>query len=351
LFSIFGGIKLLNSKFAKKDKEQAKKMQKWSKQYFVKRLRMFCIANILFKLLQKTYKKYDAGTILSAWLDAGSLAVSIFANKYNFKNSYSFCHSFEVDPFKNKYVNLLCTSYIMRNLNKIIFISHRIMENYINLCKSTGISFDKAKFSIRYLGIMNNLHLPKIYKKNNNLINIVSCSSVVPVKRIDKIIDVLSKTKTNIEWTHFGGGPLAEEIKKMAENMLKHNVKVKFVGQIKNSDILDYYQKNACNIDCFINLSDSEGIPVSIMEAMSYGIPCIATNVGGTGEIVKSLNGWLVEIDDPSVKIAGIIDNMKINIDEYTQKRSNAFEMIKNNFYGKKNCKDFYLKLIDNIRV
>ena len=48
--------------------------------------------------------------------------------------------------------------------------------------------------------------------------------------------------------------------------------------------MLDYYKNNI--IDIFINLSASEGIPVSIMDAISFGIPCIATNVGGTGEIV-----------------------------------------------------------------
>ena len=45
----------------------------------------------------------------------------------------------------------------------------------------------------------------------------------------------------------------------------------------------------------FINLSSSEGIPVSIMEAQSFGIPVIATNVGGSGEIVVSETGVLVD--------------------------------------------------------
>lgn len=45
-------------------------------------------------------------------------------------------------------------------------------------------------------------------------------------------------------------------------------------------------------------MSDSEGIPVSIMEAMSFGIPVIARNVGGMSEIVNEENGLLLENDD-----------------------------------------------------
>lgn len=43
-----------------------------------------------------------------------------------------------------------------------------------------------------------------------------------------------------------------------------------------------------------MNLSTSEGVPVSIMEVQSYGIPVIATNVGGTGEIIDKDNGILL---------------------------------------------------------
>lgn len=41
-------------------------------------------------------------------------------------------------------------------------------------------------------------------------------------------------------------------------------------------------------------MSSSEGIPVSIMEATSFGIPTVALNVGGVGEIVNERNGMLL---------------------------------------------------------
>ena len=51
----------------------------------------------------------------------------------------------------------------------------------------------------------------------------------------------------------------------------------------------------ALEVFFFVNVSESEGIPVSIMEAASFGIPIIATDVGGTSEIVDNSNGFLIE--------------------------------------------------------
>ena len=72
-----------------------------------------------------------------------------------------------------------------------------------------------------------------------------------------------------------------------------------------NFEILDFYKNNY--IDLFINLSYSEGIPVSIMEAMSYSIPTLATNVGGVSELVNEDNGVLVERDSIAEEITSDI--------------------------------------------
>ena len=80
-----------------------------------------------------------------------------------------------------------------------------------------------------------------------------------------------------------------------------------FVSFIKNNpDNLEHHWKGARSnsevrsfmmsepVDLFLNLSQSEGLPVSIMEAMASGIPAMATDVGGTSEIVTNRNGWLL---------------------------------------------------------
>lgn len=46
-----------------------------------------------------------------------------------------------------------------------------------------------------------------------------------------------------------------------------------------NQLVYDFYRNN--DVDVFVNLSESEGIPVSIIETISFGVPVVATDVGG----------------------------------------------------------------------
>lgn len=96
------------------------------------------------------------------------------------------------------------------------------------------------------------------------------------------------------QWTHIGGGPLLRELQALIENKSK-NLNVILTGYISNSDVKQLYMMN--DFDLFVNMSLSEGIPVSIMEAISFGIPIIATNVGGNAEIVNDETGVLIPVN------------------------------------------------------
>jgi glycosyltransferase involved in cell wall biosynthesis len=129
----------------------------------------------------------------------------------------------------------------------------------------------------------------------DKVLRIVSCSNLYVVKRVIKIAEALQGVNSfQIEWTHIGDG-----IPELRSNLLSltkqlpENIKFNFLGRINNSQIMDYYKSNP--IDLFINVSVSEGVPVSIMEALSFGIPVIATNVGGTGELVNEKCGELID--------------------------------------------------------
>lgn len=143
-------------------------------------------------------------------------------------------------------------------------------------------------------------------KPNSDRLYLVSCSNLVPVKRIDKIIGILRCLQNfNVTWVHYGDGPLmnwlVNEIKTLPDN-----IKVYLKGNVPNKALMEEYKNNY--FDLFVNLSDSEGLPVSIMEAMSFGIPCLATAVGGTPEIVENAyNGFLVDVNATPKAISDII--------------------------------------------
>ena len=96
--------------------------------------------------------------------------------------------------------------------------------------------------------------------------------------------------------------------------------------------------------DFFINTSLYEGLPVSIMEAFSFGIPAIATNVGGTSEIVNSENGVLIDKDfDPKEVAETIVQIYNNNLNNL---RVNAWKTWKEKFDAEKN----YERLIDTMK-
>jgi glycosyltransferase involved in cell wall biosynthesis len=74
-------------------------------------------------------------------------------------------------------------------------------------------------------------------------------------------------------------------------------------------------------------VSLSEGVPVSIMEAFSAGIPVYATNVGGTSEIVDNSNGKLLDVNISPEQLAEEIRSFQRFPDEIKlQFRKNALQ-------------------------
>ena len=75
-------------------------------------------------------------------------------------------------------------------------------------------------------------------------------------------------------------------------------------GAFSNREVFDFYKSHP--VDFLINVSNNEGIPVSIMEAHSFSIPVVATNVGGTSEIVNEENGILLPADPDTGELANL---------------------------------------------
>ena len=144
---------------------------------------------------------------------------------------------------------------------------------------------------------------------------IVSCASLRHHKRIHKIAKMLLYVDIPVHWIHFGDERLTSPDPKIHEYIKykdlliqKKNVKYTPMGYILNEDIFKFYQNNPVNL--FISLSAYEGIPVSIMEAISFGIPVLSTDVGGCSEIVNEQTGKLIPLTTPSVEVAKIVEDI-----------------------------------------
>ncbi|WLI90656.1 glycosyltransferase [Massilia sp. R2A-15] len=131
-------------------------------------------------------------------------------------------------------------------------------------------------------------------------LSIVSCSFVIDVKRLHLIVDAIAylleeEPSLDIRWTHIGDGELYDELRAYARSKLEGRAAVVFTGYLAQEDVMRLYREK--QFDVIVNVSSSEGIPVSLMEASSVGIPMVATDVGGNGEIVNDSNGILIPAD------------------------------------------------------
>jgi colanic acid/amylovoran biosynthesis glycosyltransferase len=146
-------------------------------------------------------------------------------------------------------------------------------------------------------------------KSNDGQFRIVSCSFVRMVKRLNLLVDGLSQCNSNVVWTHIGGGEGLEELKGYASRKLtRDNISFDFLGNISPSEVRNYFKENS--VDALINTSSYEGLPVSMMEALSAGIPLIGTNVGGVSEIIDKNVGVLLSKNPSEFEISEVIDYM-----------------------------------------
>lgn len=144
------------------------------------------------------------------------------------------------------------------------------------------------------------------YEKSDTL-RIVSCSNLVPVKRVRLIAETLGFLKIQVSWVHFGDGPEMADIKQYVKQLPK-NITAELMGSLRYQDLMNYYRDST--VDLFMNVSSSEGVPVSVMEAISFGIPVIATNVGGTSEIISDKNGLLIDPHFSPKDLSDIIETL-----------------------------------------
>lgn len=141
---------------------------------------------------------------------------------------------------------------------------------------------------------------------------VVSCSNIIELKRVHRIAEALALVSTEhpLRWVHFGGGVLADEVRQVADTVRQDGLAIDLPGVTNHEDIMDFYRSNP--VAAFINVSTTEGVPVSIMEAISCGIPAIATDVGGTAEIVGAGlgTGELISPDFTKEDLARAIERM-----------------------------------------
>ena len=167
--------------------------------------------------------------------------------------------------------------------------------------------------------INNGVEIKQIEKVTleNKIIKLVVVSRLVNQKNIDMVIKAVKRIEDkNILLNIVGDGPEVNNLKNLVKEK-SLNKRVSFIGKIKNSELHNYLE----DADIFIQASNYEGLPHSILEAINYEIPILSTEVGGCSAILnKGERGYIIPMPVSEVEISEEIRTIINNKNEAKSK-------------------------------
>lgn len=257
----------------------------------------------LSELLEKKIKEdKEEKQFVSFWMDEWALCLSILKYKKKIRSFVFRVHQHDLynesDPSKYipfRFFNIKMTSAIFPDSNR-----------GVNFLKA--LNFYPEKMKVGHLGVTDkgtNPFDPSVY-------TIVSCSGLVARKRVQLIADSLMLVDVPLKWIHFGkygDSPQSfEELKAKCEK-LPPNITCELKGDVPYNELIRFYQSTPVSL--FMTLTRAEGLPVSIIEATSFGVPVLATDVMGIPDVVSKDSGILIEPETKKEDIATIIKAFK----------------------------------------
>ena len=252
------------------------------------------------KVMGSRFAEIDGA--VSFWLNRGASIAAELSRRHKKIVSFARGHGGDIYAGRVGKKYLPMQGFALRGLNAILPDSEagvlHLREKYPKFAH---------KVELGRLGV--DEHEPTA-ASNDNRLHVVSVSSLLPVKRVHLIAAALQHTERSIKWTHVGGGETLDLVTAELERV-GDNVEIDLKGQVAHEDVLKWFEENSA--DVFVNVSSSEGLPVSIMEAFSYGIPAIATAVGGMPEIVTEDCGVLLEADFKPEELGVILEEWDIS--------------------------------------
>ncbi|MCX6763204.1 MAG: glycosyltransferase family 4 protein [Candidatus Moranbacteria bacterium] len=176
----------------------------------------------------------------------------------------------------------------------------------------------------------------------SNDFKILCVSRITERKGIKYLIEAMKYLPEIITLEIVGEGNEKEKLEKLAENLKLKN-RIKFLGLISHEKLPEIYQ----SAYVFVLPSLNEGMSNTILEALAAGLPIIATDTGGTKELLRDgENGFIIQMKNAK-NIAEKIE--KLMADDTLRKNMSLVSRKKAESLSWKNVADKYLSLYEKI--
>lgn len=277
---------------------------------------------------------YKDTVVYAYW--AGDLATTACVIKQYYKSCKVVTrgHGFEIFEDQTKDNLIPFRRFQYKYLDKLFTDSKEGLSHLNNVNKKIDIN-DISYVGTRDCGIgLFNCDFP---------FTIVTCSFVREIKRLHLMSNILKHLNFDVHWHVLGEGPDLNLVMERNKN-LPSNITVVYHGKKSRDEVLEFYKVNHINL--FVSLSSSEGLPVSMMEAISFGIPLMSTDVGGCKEICNEKTGFLIPKKFNHKMVSHKIEEFKSSEKNTEKFRFGCRKFWEENFKADKNYSDFSSKII-----
>lgn len=278
----------------------------------------------LEKLINSDNSHKGTNYIYTYWCTYYTFGLALLKNEFKEIKAITRVHRWDLYMNVHNPPYLPFRKYISKECDRICSVSEDGKKYLL-----TSIPFiTEEKVKVNFLGT--SINRPPDIQKNSKKLIVLSLAFISRVKRVDLLArSIATINEFEVEWHHIGsGGDEAKHVEKIAEELLsvKSNISYKFHGNLSKKEIYEFLDSQPIHV--LVNTSWSEGLPVSIMEAMSYGIPVIATDVGGNREIVENDKNGILINPTPSIEAiaAALTKIFKMEVSAYKTLSNNAYQ-------------------------
>jgi len=272
------------------------------------------------------------------WNHLTCYAACFWKQKGKIRKVVSRAHGFDVYEDRRKGNYLPLKRAFKSEMDKVYLISEKMTPYFIE-----NYGFEQSQLAVSRLGVCcknNQVLAGKSQSSSEIRIRALSISSCIEIKRLDIIFEglrmfALENSGVQVDWYHVGDGPLLSGLKDTVNARKPDNFSFFSLGYMSNNKVLEFLSQEF--FDVIVNASRSEGVPVSIMEAMSFGVPGVAPDVGAVSELVGNDTGYLM----PALSTSKDICNGVAAVLHDSERRVESGARIRFKFDANKNYRNF----------
>lgn len=224
--------------------------------------------------------------------------------KYRSRIIYTIHSTYKNYPFHNKLFASLAT-LISYRVVCVSETSYRYFPTWL-----------KTIFPERIIAVQNGVDTDRInnvlsdYKRTTNqLFCLIYVARFVACKRHEILLQAISRIE-NCELLLIGKGPREEELRKLVAELGVGN-RVEFVGALPREKVFE----NIIQADVYVSSSSYEGLPISVLEAMCCGTPCVVSDIEQHREIADQCEA-LITVKDSVDDWVEKLNEVRIESDE-----------------------------------